>query len=455
MKSLNKFLLSLLAVAILFCSCNNDSYLNVIPASSSALISVDMPALAEKSNMADKGAILKSLLGVDDPEKCGIDLASKLYLFESAEGHLGLCAKVSSESDLEEVFNTLNKKGVCEKISEKRGFHFTTLKNVWLAGYSDDALIVMGPVVKAAQAELQQKMARYLDADDEDGIKDSPMFEKLDSMSAPMALVAKAQALPQQFVAPFTLGAPKGTDASQIMIAADLSIEKGRLKLDGETFSFNKKVDESLKQAAKVYRPIQGKYLQAMPSSAVVGMFMNVDGKQFLPMMQNNNALQMVLAGINTAIDMDNIMRSVNGDLAIIVPVMSESNTQLMMGAQLAHSNWLADVDYWKQSCPQGSKITNWGKNAFCYTDGKTSYFFGVSNDLQYYSGSSKGMALGSIKVAPNPIAADLQAEIKGKKLVMVINIDGEGKEKEALAAMSSILQPLFGNLNSIVYSLK
>ena len=148
-------------------------------------------------------------------------------------------------------------------------------------------------------------------------------------------------------------------------------------------------------------------------------------------------------------------MRSVNGDLAIIVPVMSESNTQLMMGAQLAHSNWLADVDYWKQSCPQGSKITNWGKNAFCYTDGKTSYFFGVSNDLQYYSGSSKGMALGSIKVAPNPIAADLQAEIKGKKLVMVINIDGEGKEKEALAAMSSILQPLFGNLNSIVYSLK
>ena len=54
-----------------------------------------------------------------------------------------------------------------------------------------------------------------------------------------MALVAQAQALPEKFVAPFTLGAPKNADASQIVIAAEMNVQKGMLRIKGETFSFN------------------------------------------------------------------------------------------------------------------------------------------------------------------------------------------------------------------------
>lgn len=91
-------------------------------------------------------------------------------------------------------------------------------------GFSGQALLVMGPVVADAQAQLQQQMVKYLKAEEEDGITVSPMYERLQTLSSPMAMVAQAQALPEKFVAPFTLGAPKDTDPSQVVIAADMEV---------------------------------------------------------------------------------------------------------------------------------------------------------------------------------------------------------------------------------------
>ena len=59
-------------------------------------------------------------------------------------------------------------------------------------------------------------MVKYLKADEDEGITASPMFERLETITSPMAMVAQAQALPEKFVAPFTLGTPKDTDPSQV-----------------------------------------------------------------------------------------------------------------------------------------------------------------------------------------------------------------------------------------------
>lgn len=430
-----KYIILLFFPVLLLSSCSDDSYLNAIPKSSTALISMDIKAMPIPV--------------------AGLDLGSKVYLFENREGSLGLCAKVSDSDDLEDKLNSLATKGKCDKVTKHRGFRFTILNKSWVVGFSDDALLVMGPTVVTAQPEVRQQIARYLESDEDEGIKGTPIFDKLDSIDSPMAMVAQAQALPEQFVAPFTLGAPKDADASQVMIAAEMSCKDGKLRLHGETFSFIKRIDESIRKAHKIYRPIKGRYMTLMPDTAVTGLFMNVDGRQFLPLMQNNNGLMALLAGINRAIDMDNIIRSVNGDMNFILPAMGTDRTQLMMSAELANSNWLADVDYWKQSCPEGGRIGDWGHNAFYYTDSKTTYYFGVSKDMQYYSGSSAAMAAGSVKSSSRPISKELQQEIKGQKLVMIVNIGGVGKGKEALQAFTSLLEPLFGKLNSIVYTLK
>lgn len=68
-------------------------------------------------------------------------------------------------------------------------------------------------------------MVRFLHADEDAGVKSSRLFAQLDSIDSPIAMVAQVQALPEKFVAPFTLGAPKDADASQIVIAAGMKVE--------------------------------------------------------------------------------------------------------------------------------------------------------------------------------------------------------------------------------------
>ena len=440
----------------LLSSCSGSDYVNAIPANSTAVISVDMQKMAADNQTAGQAGVLKTLLHVEDVADCGIDISEKLYLFESAEGNLGLCAKVADGGNLEDWLNKLSKEQhACQKVTEKKGFHFTLLKDSWLVGFSDKSLLVMGPVVADAKAELQRQMVKYLKADEEQGFKVSPMFGRLDSISSPMAMVAQAKALPEKFVAPFTLGAPKDADASQVVVAAEMEILHGMLRIKGETFSFNASVDKALKEATQNYRPIKGKYVTSMPDDAVAGIFMNVDGTKFLSMVRSNKGLQQLLLGINAAIDMDNIIKSVDGDLALVMPSFSDSSLKLTMAAQLAHSKWLADVGYWKESCPAGSSIGDCGKNAYYYTDGKTSFYFGVSDGNQFYSGSDELLASYSIKPSNHPIAGDIRKEIIGQKLAMVINLAKSGTDSEATSAVTSLLAPIFGDLNSVVYTLK
>lgn len=313
----------------------------------------------------------------------------------------------------------------------------------------------MGPVVAEAQAEMQRQMVRYLNADEDAGIKSSKLFAQLDSIDSPMAMVAQAVALPEKFVAPFTLGAPKDADASQIVIAAGMDVEDGVLKIAGRTFSFNPSINQALVKSQQVFRPIHGDYVQSMPDDAMAGIFMNVAGSRFLPLVQSNQGLQTLLVGINASIDMDNILRSVDGDMSIVLPTLGADHMQMMMAARLSHAKWLSDVDYWKQSCPKGSTIGNWKSNAFCYSSGKTCFYFGVTDDKQFFSGNDEVSAESSIRPSSHPISKRVQNMIRGEKMVMVINLEKSGGGGSAMQAVTVLLSPLFGQLTAVVYTLK
>lgn len=450
------FFLSLFLAAIcgfLLSSCSDNDYVNAIPDGSTALISIDMTKMADVAHGHEN--LIKNLLQIDDVKDCGIDVTSKMYLFESADGNLGLCAKVSDKDDLNNWIDKLSKKAVAQKPIERKGFTFSVLNNSWVVGFSDKVLLIMGPAVGAAQAQMQLQMTKYLKADEEQGIKNSPIYDKVDSIGGSMALVAQAQALPEKMVAPFTIGAPKDADASQVLIAAQIDMKDGCLLIDGLTFSFNKQINQTLQEANKVYRPIQGKYVGSMPAGALMGMFVNVDGKDYIKLLQNNKGMQALLAGINAAVDMDNIIRSVNGDMSIIIPSYSDDNLQLSMAAQLGNKNWLGDVDYWKQSCPKGGKIVDWEKDSYYYTDGKTSFYFGVSADNQFFSGDSQQSALSSIKPAAKQLPENVKKQIIGKRMAMLFNLSGLTSDKSEATAITGLLKPFFGDINAIVYSIK
>lgn len=454
MKKTRFFIIASLMI-VLMSACSDNDYLNAIPSKSTAVISIDMSRLNGQEQEQNQEHILKTMLHVDDVSKCGLDVKEKVYLFETIDGNLGLCAKVADEGDVSNWLSELSQQRICSTVTERKGFHFAVLKDSWLVGFSSKALLVMGPVVAEAQAEMQRQMVRYLSADEDAGIKSSKLFAQLDSIDSPMAMVAQAVALPEKFVAPFTLGAPKDADASQIVIAAGMDVENGVLKIAGRTFSFNPSINQALVKSQQVFRPIQGDYVQSMPDDAMAGIFMNVAGSRFLPLVQSNQSLQTLLMGINASIDMDNILRSVDGDMSIVLPTLGADHMQMMMAARLSHAKWLSDVDYWKQSCPKGSTIGNWKSNAFCYSSGKTCFYFGVTDDKQFFSGNDEVSAESSIRPSSHPISKRVQNMIRGEKMVMVINLEKSGGGGSAMQAVTGLLSPLFGQLTAVVYTLK
>lgn len=74
-------------VTLILTSCSGTDYLSVIPQGSQAVISFDLAGMAKSANLdASKSNALKALLHIDNPDECGLDITSKVYLFESPDG---------------------------------------------------------------------------------------------------------------------------------------------------------------------------------------------------------------------------------------------------------------------------------------------------------------------------------------------------------------------------------
>ena len=205
-------------VMALFAACTDNSYLNAVPRESTALLSIDPVKMSGLNHVS----VLRTLLQATNISKSGIDVSHKIMLFEAPDGNLGVCAKVQDEDELTQTFAQLATKNVCPAPIKRRGFYFTVLKDAWVVGWNNTAMLVMGPVTVEAQSSLQQQIAQYLKQDEAAGITQSRLYEKLDSLEGSMTLVAQATALPQQFLAPLTLGMPKKADGSEVIIAAEM-----------------------------------------------------------------------------------------------------------------------------------------------------------------------------------------------------------------------------------------
>ena|SRR5574344_249021 len=99
----NKIFYALIAVVavvatviVILLSSGGNGYMNVIPSRVKALVAVDL-----------------SKIGVGDVP--GVDTGKKAYLFETADGSLGLVAAVDSKGDVESWIEQMNKDGKASK----------------------------------------------------------------------------------------------------------------------------------------------------------------------------------------------------------------------------------------------------------------------------------------------------------------------------------------------------
>ena len=403
-----RFCWSTLLMVMILASCSNDEYLNVIPKNSTAVIAIDLPDLTGEAKGVN-GSLMKAWFHMSDASDCGIDMTAKVYLFEAPDGNLGMVMKVKDEDDVEEWLDKMARQGRCPKPQKRRGCHFTVLNRSWVAGFNDAAFMVMGPVVSADQAGLMRKMVKYMEA--EEGIVDSPMFGKLAEIDSSVAMVAQAQALPDQFVSPFTLGAPAHTPLDQILIAAAMKVKDGCLLVDGNTFSFDEKVDAGLKSAHGVFRQVSGMFLNQLPADVLSCLMMNVDGTRLLPLMKQSESFRAMLTGMSVKIDIDGFVNRVDGDLLLAVPKVAGDKMQMGWAAQLKPGAQPLDVD------------------------------------------SEAELARCRLTAADQMLPAAVLTQLKNSRMSLLVNLNGVDEEKKVVTdAFTSLLKPLFGEVRYILY---
>lgn len=448
-----RLLYVLVGSALIFVtSCSNDDYMNAIPADCMAVGYADF-----SNNDTQKGLdvknIMKSALGMDVSEQLGVDFDEKVYLFETNDGLFGLCAKVDDKDKLLDALNMLMMaENSNNKVHEYKDCHFAVIKNSWMTGISDKAFLLVGPVTNSQYKSIEQRMVKWMEADEDKSVVSRPIYQHLESIEAPAALVTQVKAIPEQFRLPFTMGMPKDADASQVMVALNMKIDGDIVDMQGETFSFNQQVDKALKEAANSFRPVSDKYAKCMENNAMAALFLNTEGERLLELLKSNEGSKMLLTGVNTSIDMDNILRCVDGDFMFMLSSLQGQRPEMAMGAQLKSTEFLKDVGYWKSSCPQGTRIEDVGVNAFKLFDGKSYYYFGIGENNLFYAGSMDDVASFGQQQAKQPIPDTLKQKILGQKLCLCINIQKLYENQDFGNVLSSFLKPVFGNAKMLVY---
>lgn len=433
----------IMVCALCLASCRDNDYVRSIPASATAVMRIDGAVVAQSHKML-------SLLPFGDKTADVIDLSREVYAFETVDGNLGMCARVKDSDALLEALKTVT----TSEVRRQGDYRLADINNSWAVGFDDNALLVLGPVSAAALPDAQRSIVRMLKQDEDASIMARPMYSKLDSIDSRVAFVAQVQALPEKFAAPFMLGAPKGADASQVAVAAGVDIKDGIVRINCQSFSFDKSIDRELKKSRAAFRPIKGSFSQSMSHNQLFSLFANVKGKEFLPLLQSDRSLQAVLMGLNTVVDFDNIMRSVDGDLAFMFSGMSQDNIAMTMLARVDNPVWTADVDYWKQSCQPGCSITG-SNGSWVYRGGDTSFSFGLQDDVFY---AISGQAPASIRqlLKPSlPIYGEVSCMIAGNRMAMVLNLKPLAAYSAAAGGMFDVLKPIIDNVKAVVCVMK
>lgn len=399
------------ALVVLLMSCSGDACQNAIPRGCTALMAIDMEGSLAPAIQGD-ATPKTALFGLENLGQSGLDLSSKVYLFESSDGFFGLAANVHKASLVEQWMSGLQEKGTCKLLPERKGKRFAVVKDAWLLSWDSDKFLVMGPVVAAQQAELAVQMGRYMQQSEKQSVKDTPIYNKLSELQSPMTLVAQMDALPEALAAAFAIGAPKEADASQVMLAAEMEVGEGTLLVQGETFSFNKSIDQAIQASQKSLRPMTGQFLNRLPQASLMWMS-NVEGHSFYTLLEQNKALKGLLTGANVAFDFRQVVNDIDGDIVVVVDSIAKPLPRIMMLAQ-----------------KKGE-----GGELFSTTDKAMTAETAFDSSCCAFSEQQRAM-------------------LKDTRCAIVVQLSQLGNS-EAVGMAKSLMQPLFGDIDTIIYEIK
>ena len=339
-------------IALVLSSCSKTDYVDAIPKNSHTLIAID----ATRQDGLDLKPLLQDWLRTKDVAQCGIDFSSKIYLFVTNDGNMGLCARVSDADRLRQTLDSLVQRGFCTKSRTRREAEFYVAGSLWAVGFSSEAVLVAGPVPALSQSDLQRRMAGWLETDDGRSIKDTPLFGQLDTINAPIALAARLSALPPSIAQPYRLGLSESLDPSQLLLTATLRTRGDVLSVESRLCGTDENAAKVLQSAPSLYRPIGKEAPARMPNRALMGLFVNVRGATLHSALRRHRELSALMMGLDATTGIDSLLMRTDGDLLFLLPAWQKKGVNLSVKAITKSTPSVVDP------LPEAVQTEIWGK---------------------------------------------------------------------------------------------
>lgn len=465
-----KLFLPLLLIVMLVSSCDKSDYVDAVPKNASLVVEVNMADIADKGGIAESKlfASVKSNLDyvvsgddkaklielLDNPEKMGIDFTVPVYAF-TASGSLGIVARVADEGSFEDFLNILTKQGFAVPPTERDGAKWVSLLDEFDMVYKDDILLITMPLESDGSAMNKRNAAAWISLDEDESFISTEHYERMQEAKGDIIAYFSVN----EYVGKLRTLMFKDLHNADVSALASLSFEDGCAKMKASLYGTDDKVKDSIKKCGKNMRKISGQYIDSPMEDFMAWFCCNVDGNWLLPILKSDSDIKSLMFMIERGIDIEQIIKSVDGDLAVVVPKMNpadESDTgfDFMATAQLKNSDFLADVDSWNKSMKDyGLSMLQTGKNQYELLTGDGKVNWGVDGKELYFA-TENAYKLNAFS-GRSALLKNQSDKIKDSRMYLYVNLESLPMvEVSQLMGVGHEYAFIFANLKAFTFSM-
>ncbi len=425
MRSIN-ILSIFLTLTLLFASCGKSDYKNVIPADVTSVASVELASIIEKGNLEQSPMMAMLQESFMTTDGTGLDISSPMYVFAMPNTCVGATMKVSDEAKLEAWLSALNQQGMAGEIVEREGVMWSSVFDDIDLLYTSDICLFMTSVTDEGSGIRKHTANRLMSLSEEELFVGTERYARMQKQNADDIVMLGDILAMEPLRTTLNSVLPAGKSVDKVETLVTLNFENGKLVCNAEISSEDEKVNALLDNIDSHLSNIEGRYVSTPSEAFLLWAGLGIEGDWLLQQLKASETTAGWLRMMNLAVDADKIIRSIDGDVACIVPNVEDATeeplSQCVVLAHMENTDFLKDVDYWQESMQKyGMKMREVDQNSYVLSAADHEIVWGVEGEDLFVS--TDKAAVTSTFAQRSTLLQPYMKDIKSGKLYVYCNL--------------------------------
>ena len=225
-KMISRLLVSAMLIVFIAACSQKSEYTSAIPADASAVASINLKSLADKSGLKDKeneaakqkmiealksgttAATFQQLEKVlNNPKESGIDVDAPVYVFTSPSfPYASLVTKILDIDKLRTSLDVMVKEQICQPVEETDGYSYAVVANQNIFAFNETTAMLVQVNRKSQMENAQKAIGELMKQTPEKSIAGNAGFQKMQKQKGDVNFLASLAALPQAYARQLNIG---------------------------------------------------------------------------------------------------------------------------------------------------------------------------------------------------------------------------------------------------------